>query len=173
MLLQIVATGLIVNAAVGRQRVGVGRAVLGHVDRRIAILRLQPPQHLEQPGGVYLPAHLAVAPAALAPRRVRRGAADPDRKPLRPQAQKGHVPRPPHPSAGVVVDAHEVERRANRRHVARRDGRPKETQPRPQWLRIAPAKQGIEKQPVHGLVGQAGGGAVTLAVRRRVDGGQV
>ena len=100
---------------------------------------------------------------------VKKSRPHPARNPPSQHPKKGNIPRPPHPSAGVVVDAHEVERRGNRHHVARRDGRPKEAQPRPQRLRIAAANQGVEKQPVHGLVGQAGSGAGALTVRRRVD----
>jgi hypothetical protein len=127
-------------------------AVLGHVERDVAILRFHPQQHVGQSVGIHLPPGLGVGPIRLA------DVGDAD------GARLGVVP---HDAAGVIVDAEEVERLADQRIIIGGKGRPGMTK---DLLHLGGARSvdgRIEELAVHVRVGAPGCGVVGGGVARR------
>ena len=145
-----VARALRIVHVAGLDAVGAGHAVLGDVDRRqlrIALLELE--QQVAQAVGEDLPAHLRALDAG---QRLDDEAV--------PAVARDHL-------AEVVVDADEVERHADRGHVAvadrRRGLRPQLAQRR----RVAAEEQRVERPVVGAGGGALGGDAVGGRIARR------
>ncbi len=142
------------HAAVpGFRRIVERGAVLGDVERQLAVAVLCPEQHPGESLGVDLPAGIGVD----VPRLPHRGSAD------RPGS--GLVP---HHAAGVVVDPEEIDRLPDELEVCFGEVRPGVAEDLAHLRRIRPEQHRIEVLPVHVGVGPLGGREVFRRLRCRV-----
>ena len=153
-LAQVVAAQRVVHGgAFGDRRVVEGGAVLGDVQRDVAVALLEPDQRVGQPLRVDLPARFGVGAVGLAHRH---------------RAQRIRVRVVPDHRARVVVDADEIDALAGQREILCREIRPCGAEDLLELLRIAAQQRGVGELPVHVGVRARGGGHVFGAFGIRV-----